>query len=127
MRYFLSGFGLFLLLAFFVSNWYAYRPVRASMSDVETEMPGAVIKLGPDMLLRTADYEVMDRLARRMRHQPQAILRVEVRAPEAQLYRVQNMLTVIFQDQGVDSTRIDFFRTITDPKVPSEVLFRIMP
>ena len=125
MRYFLSGFGLFILLTVFVRSWYIQQrnqpkeqivTINTSPVSLEGETNTALNSLYSDkiilednLLLKTTDYETLNQLVLVMHQYSESNLTVSF-SENIDTAKIENIFGGILADQGVLETRIHFLR-----------------
>ncbi len=122
MRYFLTGFGLFLLMTLFVRTWYVEtnRPPKVivnespkTLSDTSQKTPEVIfsgdIILKDDLLLKPIDYQEIEKAIVALRKYPPS--KLDIFLPIGlDTSNLDNTLRTILTDQGILATRFQFLR-----------------
>ncbi|HHB79053.1 MAG TPA: hypothetical protein ENK85_07455 [Saprospiraceae bacterium] len=137
MRYFLTGFGLFLLMSLFVRSWYVNTSQRHDIQINQSPITpkGVVygtpaldyegsILLEDNYLLKYRDYEEIERVVQALRMNPEAELDVIMTA-ETDSAKFRRMLSTILTDQAVLETRFHFLRKPSMLTNKFQVLFQV--
>ncbi len=122
MRYFLTGLGLFLLMTLFVRAWFieSSKPPKVVINespiapkDIVQKTPGVifsgVIMLKDNLLLKSADYQEIEKAVKTLRKYPKA--KLDIFTPiHVDSAKINNTFRTIFADQGILATRFQFLR-----------------
>lgn len=137
MRYFLTGLGLFILLSLFVRTWYVntnkakeialnQSPITQYEEDDEVPIDTFVgaIMLEENLLLKSFDYEEIEKVVKMMEFDTSASLQIYV-ADQLDKVKVENTLATILSDQGILATRFRFLRKPSEITNDFQVLFQL--